>query len=81
MNGAVGLPRCILLHSLTVRRQSETYNIPQLKKLPAGQGGDLPPLLSPREATPGVLCPFLGSLLKEGDRATGLSSEKDYEDD
>lgn len=38
------------------------------------------PQFSPGEATPGVLCPVLGSLVHEGHRATGQSSVEGYED-
>lgn len=44
------------------------------------KGGDPPPLLSPGEATPGLLCPDLGSSVQEGHRTTRVSSEEGYED-
>lgn len=46
-----------------------------------GTSGDPAPLLSPGDATPGVLCPILGSLVQERHGAPGAGSvegNKDY---
>lgn len=44
------------------------------------KGGDPPPLLSPDEAKPVVLCPVPGSLVQEGYRTTEASPEEGYKD-
>lgn len=43
--------------------------------------GDSAPLLSPHEASPGILCPVLGSSVQERSGAPGASLAEGYKDD
>ena len=57
---------------------------PGLHKKEHGQqvkGGDPPPLLCPGEASPGELCPVLGSLVQKRQESPGESPAEDYKDD